>query len=97
MNNLINRLMHILVDSRQNEWRPLPFNQFLRQAQILIIEISNIFLWLKFLPSLNLNKIEHSAKVSNEKIFNQIFLLSSRRDLPFLHIGSGVSRYIIFP
>jgi len=42
-----------------------PFAQFLRQAQILILEISNIFLWLKFSPSLNLNKIEHSAKVSS--------------------------------
>jgi len=44
-----------------------PFDQFLRQDQILILEISNIFLWLKFLPSLNLNKIEHSAKVSNKQ------------------------------
>jgi len=43
------------------------------QAQISILEISNIFLWssassvepLKSSPSLNLNKIEHSAKVSN--------------------------------
>ena len=41
-----------------------PFAQFLRQAQIIILEISNIFLWLKFSPSLKLNKIEHSAKVS---------------------------------
>ena len=40
-----------------------PFDQFPRQAQILILEISNIFLWLKFSPSLNLNEIEHSAKV----------------------------------
>jgi len=36
----------------------------MRQAQIVILKISNIFLWLKFSPSLNLNKIEHSAKVS---------------------------------
>jgi len=41
-----------------------PFAQSLRQSQILMLEISNIFLWLKFSPSLNLNKIEHSAKVS---------------------------------
>ncbi|MCD6154034.1 MAG: hypothetical protein J7J07_09045, partial [Syntrophobacterales bacterium] len=41
------------------------------QAQILILEISNIFLWLKSSPSLNLNKIEHSAKVSeSEYILN---------------------------
>ncbi|MCD6153969.1 MAG: hypothetical protein J7J07_08690, partial [Syntrophobacterales bacterium] len=38
-------------------------------AQILILEISNIFLWLKSLSSLNLNKIEHSAKVSDNKSF----------------------------
>jgi len=38
--------------------------QSLRQAQILILEILNVFLWLKFLPSLTLNKIEHFSKVS---------------------------------
>ena len=52
----------------------LPFVQFLRQAQILILGISNIFLWLKFSPSLNLNKIEHSAKVSNLYL---LFILST--------------------
>ena len=31
--------------------------RFLRQAQILILEIFNIFLRLKFSPSLNLNHI----------------------------------------
>jgi len=36
----------------------------LRQAQILILEILNVFLWLKFSPSLTLNKIEHFSKVS---------------------------------
>jgi len=39
------------------------FAQFLCQAQILILEILNVFLWLKFSPSLNLNKIEHFSKV----------------------------------
>jgi dTDP-4-amino-4,6-dideoxygalactose transaminase len=33
-------------------------------AQILSLEILNVFLGLKFLPSLNLNKIEHFSKVS---------------------------------
>jgi hypothetical protein len=33
-------------------------------AQILILKILNIFLWLKFSPSLNLNKNEHFSKVS---------------------------------
>ena len=39
-----------------------------RQAQILILEIFNIFLRLKFSPSLNLNKIEHFSKVSDYEI-----------------------------
>ena len=34
------------------------FAQSLRQAQILILEIFNIFLWLKFSPFLTLDKIE---------------------------------------
>jgi len=34
------------------------------QAQILILKILYVFLWLKFSPSLNLNKIEHFSKVS---------------------------------
>jgi len=41
-----------------------PFVQFLRQAQILILEILNVFLWLKLSPSLNLKEIEHFSKVS---------------------------------
>ncbi len=40
------------------------FAQFLCQAQILILKILNVFLWLKSSPSLNLNKIEHFSKVS---------------------------------
>ncbi|MBU4388046.1 MAG: hypothetical protein KKB23_00720, partial [Proteobacteria bacterium] len=41
-----------------------PFAQFRRQTQILSLEILNVFLHLKFSPSLNLNKIEHFSKVS---------------------------------
>ncbi len=41
-----------------------PFAQYLRQAQILILEILNVFLWLKFSPSLTLNKIEHFETAS---------------------------------
>ncbi len=41
-----------------------PFAQLLCQAQILILKILRVFLWLKFSPSLNLNKIEHFSKVS---------------------------------
>ena len=36
-----------------------------RQAQILSLEILNVFLHLKFSSSLNLNKIEHFSKVSS--------------------------------
>jgi len=36
-----------------------PFAQSWRQTQILILEIFNIFLWLKFSPFLISNKIEH--------------------------------------
>ena len=41
-----------------------PFGQSRRQTQISILEIFNIFLWLKFSPSLILTKIEHFSKVS---------------------------------
>jgi len=44
-----------------------PFAQLLRQAQILSLEILNVFLRLKFSPSLNLSKIEHFSKVSPRK------------------------------
>jgi hypothetical protein len=51
-----------------------PFAQFLRQAQILILKILNVFLWLKFSPSLNIKygfnwagKIERFSKVSKSK------------------------------
>ena len=45
-------------------WKTPPFAQPLRQAQILILKILNVFLRLKFSPSLALNKIEHFSKVS---------------------------------
>ena len=54
-----------------------PFAQFLRQAQILSLEILNVFLRLKFLPSLNLNKIEYFSKVSIRVLF-KIFLLDKK-------------------
>jgi hypothetical protein len=47
-----------------------PFAQFRRQAQILILEIFNIFLRLKFSPSLDLNKIWHFSKVSGNAVFD---------------------------
>jgi len=44
-----------------------PFAQSLRQAQILILEILHVFLWLKSSPSLTLDKIEHFETGSNDK------------------------------
>jgi len=35
------------------------FTQSLCQAQILILKILNVFLWLKFSPSLILDELEH--------------------------------------
>jgi len=44
------------------------FTSCRRQTQILSLEILNVFLRLKFLPSLNLNRIEHFSKVSNNRM-----------------------------
>jgi len=52
---------------KRANFKTSPFAQYLRQAQILILEILNVFLWLKFSPSLILNKIEHFETVSSEK------------------------------
>jgi hypothetical protein len=46
-------------------WKTSPFAQSQRQTQILILEILNVFLWLKFSFSLTLDEIEHFSKVSN--------------------------------
>jgi len=48
--------------------------QSLRQAQILILEILNVFLWLKSSPSLTLNKNEHLSKVSKQTAFFSFIL-----------------------
>ncbi len=51
------------------------FAQFRRQAQILILEILNVLLWLRFSPSLNLNKIEHFSKVSIQRLVTTLLFL----------------------
>jgi len=43
-----------MFDTRGN-FKTFPFAQYLRQAEILILEILPVFLWLKFSPSLILN------------------------------------------
>jgi len=60
-----------------------PFAQFQRQAQILSLEILNVFLQLKFSPSLNLNKIEHFSKVSHMDALSQTFLLLILKKVAF--------------
>ncbi len=57
--------MLVGIANRKREFcRTLPFAPFLRQAQILILEILNGFRWLKFSPFLNLNEIKHFSKGS---------------------------------
>jgi hypothetical protein len=51
------------VPFSQDLYKNFLFAQFLRQTKILILEILNVLLWLKFPPSLNLNKNEHFSKV----------------------------------
>jgi hypothetical protein len=41
-----------------SQFKTSPFAQSLRLAQILILEILNVFMWLKFSPTLTLSKIE---------------------------------------
>jgi hypothetical protein len=41
-----------------------PFFQSLRQTQILILEIQNVFLWLKFSSFLTLKKMERFSEPS---------------------------------
>jgi len=43
-----------------------PFVRYLRQAQILILEILHVFLWLKFSPFLISTKIEHFENGSTD-------------------------------
>ena len=74
----------------RNFCRTSSFSQFLRQTQILILEISNVFLWLKFSPSLNLNKIEHSAKVSlPEDLYHRAVLNNFRKTTHLLKIPAS--------
>jgi len=46
------------MQSMRANFKTPPFAQFLCQAQILILEIPHVFLWLKSSPSLTSNKIE---------------------------------------
>jgi hypothetical protein len=54
-----------------------------QQARILILEISNIFIWLNFSPSLTLNKIEHFETGSKE---NNTMKIIARFSVLFLAV-----------
>jgi hypothetical protein len=59
-----------------------PFAQSMRQAQILLLAILNVFLWLKFSPSLTLNKIERFEAASK---YLRIQLKPCRHGGSFVH------------
>jgi hypothetical protein len=70
----------------------------LRQAQILILEILNVFLWLKFSPFLNLNKNEHFSKVSPDILYfyreaMTPFFLCGACPVECIAYSSGVANY----
>ena len=48
-----------------------PFAQFLRQTQILILEILNVYLRLKSSSSLNLSKIGHFPRLKWQRIWGE--------------------------
>ena len=58
---------------QMSQFQNVPFRslrlsaQSMRQAQILILEILNVFLRLKFSPSLILNKLKRFETGSNER------------------------------
>jgi len=56
-----------MIPMKRDPCKTSPFAQSLRQAQILVLKIPKVFLRLKSSPSLTLNKIEHSAKVSKPR------------------------------
>ena len=53
----------------------VPFAQFLRQAQILILDILQVCLRLKSSPSLNLDKIERFPKPSRLTLYYNLINL----------------------
>jgi hypothetical protein len=64
MRNLGWERPYIIGHTLRGLCKTLPFVQFRRQAQILILEILHVCLRLKLSPFLILNKIERFSKVS---------------------------------
>jgi len=52
------RFWFIVMNQKRANFKTSHFAQSLRQAQILILEIRKVFLWLKFSPSLTLDKLK---------------------------------------
>ncbi len=72
-----------------------PFARFLRQTQIVILKILNVFLRLKFLPSLNLNKIEHFSKVSKRDLCKTSLSQNLRKKLLSKSCINNLENYLI--
>ncbi len=53
----------------------------LRQAQILILKILNVFLWLIFSPSLNSTKFPYSWTDTNEEILGIGDIIKTHKDV----------------
>jgi hypothetical protein len=66
-------LIHPLDHDKLRALKKSPFAQSQRQAQILILEILSVFLWLKFSSSLTLNKIEHFSKLSSLPVYLKFY------------------------
>ncbi|MGB5156761.1 MAG: hypothetical protein WBN77_04900, partial [Desulfobacterales bacterium] len=60
-------------------------------AQILILEILNVFLWLKFSPALTLTKLKRfeSGSINNKLFISQKLKLSQFNEF-FLFLQPGI-------
>jgi hypothetical protein len=76
---LIKVLEALDIDLRRDLCITPPFARLLRQAQISILEILNAFLRLKVSPSLYLDKIGCSSKVSRMLCLFAIFISRQQR------------------
>ena len=72
------------------------FTQPLRHAQILILEIFNIFLWLKFSLSLTLSKIERFETGSLEGTFHHEFIITFCNYLFSVHVYACIANATVF-
>ena len=59
----VRRSIQLSYGRKFQPYKTSPFAQFLRQTQILILEILNVYLCLKSSSSLNLSKIGHFLRL----------------------------------